>query len=125
MTDDTPEARTRIICLEPAGRGVIKLKTFYTFEGHEFPIWFDPEFGLMACLDDLCEIHKCGAPTEVLPLLWCDDDLIKNINPNDILVRIDDEALETNIEIIHGLSLDRPRAFRFRRWLIDEFHPYH
>jgi hypothetical protein len=121
MTADSPEARTRTICLEPAGQGVIELKTFYTFEGHEFPIWFDPEFGLMACLDDLCEIHKC-APAEVLPLLYCDDDLIKNINPNDTLVNLDGEEA---MEVMRRLSTNRPRAIRFRKWLIDEFHPYH
>lgn len=120
MTTDTAEAPVRIIRIRQA---VIKLKTFYTFEGHEFAILFDPEIGgSLACLDDLCEVHKCSAtPAELLPLLSrCTDTFGDNTgNPDDTLICLGEEELE----IIRGLSIDWDQAVRFREWLIDAvFH---
>lgn len=104
-----------------------EMKT-YTFEGKEFVIHHDPYGNSLASLADLCEIHQCGTPEDVLPLLRqsgcgyhdpCDladsDD-----DPGASLVNLDNHDL---MGTIRALSTDWDLAVRFRHWLVAKvFH---
>jgi hypothetical protein len=102
--------------------GGSSLKTF-TFEGKDFVIQFHPEIGSLATLADLCEIHWCGRPSDVLPLLqqcgggsWDVDELADFADdPGDVLVNLDADDL---MATIRAQSADWQVAARFREWLI-------
>jgi hypothetical protein len=96
----------------------------FTFEGHEFPILFDPDVGSMTYLADLCEIHQCGAPEDVLPLLmqsgsgYYDPCSLADYaeDPGKSLVNLEcDDLMAT----LRALSTDWNLAVRFRGWLVD------
>ena len=100
------------------------IPTAFSFEGCDIVIHFHPDVGSMARLDDLCEIHQCGAPEDVLPMLQQSSDGYHDPcqladfaeNPGASLVNLDDIDL---MGTIRALSTDWNLAVRFRGWLIE------